>query len=154
MTEENVTPQEESVEETPPEEAVEAQSVEDPVEESPKEEPVEEPPDEEPVGEAPAGDITSDDKLWAALGYPIPLIAIIALLMEDKKERPFIRFHAIQSLAFNIVLWVVIVLLSIPTIGCVSILWLITLWPAYDSYKGNYTEIPVITNFIKKQGWV
>ncbi len=145
MTEENVTPQEEPVNETPPEEVVEAQPVEEPVEESPKEEPVE---------DAPAGDITSDDKLWAALGYPIPLIAIIALLLEDKKERPFIHFHAIQSLAFNIVLWVVIVLLSIPTIGCVSILWLITLWPAYDSYKGNYTEIPVITNFIKKQGWV
>ena len=145
MIEENLTPQEEPVEETPPEEAVEAQSVEDPEEESPKEEPVE---------DAPEGDITSDDKLWAALGYPIPLIAIIALLLEDKKERPFIHFHAIQSLAFNIVLWVVIVLLSIPTIGCVSILWLITLWPAYDAYKGNYTEIPVITNFIKKQGWV
>jgi uncharacterized membrane protein len=145
MTEENVTPQEEPVEETYPEEAVEAQPVEDPVEESPK---------EEPVGDAPAGDITSDDKLWAALGYPIPLIAIIALILEDKKERAFIRFHAIQSLAFNIVLWVLIVLLSIPTIGCVSILWLITLWPAYDSYKGNYTEIPVVTNFIKKQDWV
>ena len=145
MTEENVTPQEEPVEEIPTEETTEAQPVEDPVEESPK---------EKPVGDAPAGDITSDDKLWAALGYPIPLIAIIALLLEDKKERTFIRFHAIQSLAFNIVLWVLIVLLSIPTIGCVSILWLITLWPAYDSYKGNYTEIPVVTNFIKKQDWV
>jgi len=145
MTEENVTPQEEPVEEIPTEETTEAQPVEDPVEESPK---------EKPVGDAPAGDITSDDKLWAALGYPIPLIAIIALILEDKKERAFIRFHAIQSLAFNIVLWVLIVLLSIPTIGCVSILWLITLWPAYDSYKGNYTEIPVVTNFIKKQGWV
>jgi uncharacterized membrane protein len=108
MTEENVTPQEEPIEETSPEEAVEAQSVEDPVEESPKEEPVEEPTNEGPVGDAPAGDITSDDKLWAALGYPIAIIAIIALLMEDKKERPFIHFHAIQSLAFNIVLWVVI----------------------------------------------
>ncbi|MFC2054076.1 DUF4870 domain-containing protein [Chloroflexota bacterium] len=154
MTEENVTPQEEPVEEISPEGAVEAQSVEGPSEEAPKEEPVVEPSDEEPVYDVPEGDITSDDKLWAALGYPIPLVAIIALLLEDKKERPFIRFHAIQSLAFNIVLWVLIVLLSIPTVGCVSILWLITLWPAYDSYQGNFTEIPVVTNFIKKQGWV
>ncbi len=30
-------------------------------------------------------DITSDDKLWAALGYPIPLIAIIMLFMEDRR---------------------------------------------------------------------
>ena len=37
-----------------------------------------------------APDITSDDRLWSALGYPIPLIAIIVLLMEEKKNRPFI----------------------------------------------------------------
>jgi hypothetical protein len=30
---------------------------------------------------------------------------------------------------------------------------LVTLWPAYDSFQGNYTEIPVITNFLKGQGW-
>ena len=105
-----------------------------------------------------SADITSDDKLWAALGYPIPLIAIIVLLMEDKKNRPFIRFHAIQSLAFNVVLWVLIFILSAVTLGfgaiCAPLLWLVTLWPAYDSYQGNHTEIPVVTNFIKNQGWV
>ena len=108
---------------------------------------------EQPVN----SDITNDDKLWAALGYPIPLIPIIVLLMEDKKERPFIKFHAVQSLAFNIALWVIIFILSAVTLGfgaiCAPILWLITLWPAYDSYQGNYTELPVITNFIKNQGW-
>jgi uncharacterized membrane protein len=108
---------------------------------------------EQPVN----SDITNDDKLWAALGYPIPLIPIIVLLMEDKKERPFIKFHAVQSLAFNIALWVIIFILSAVTLGfgaiCAPVLWLITLWPAYDSYQGNYTELPVITNFIKNQGW-
>jgi len=103
-------------------------------------------------------DITSDDKLWSALGYPIPLIAIIVLLMEDKKSRPFIKFHAIQSIAFNIVLWVLIFIISAVTLGfgaiCAPLLWLATLWPAYDSYQGKYTEIPVVTNFIKNQGWV
>ena len=35
--------------------------------------------------------VTSDDKLWAALAYVLtPLIPIIILLMEDKKNRPFI----------------------------------------------------------------
>ena len=109
---------------------------------------------EQPVN----SDITSDDKLWAALGYPIPLIPIIVLLMEDKKERPFIKFHAVQSLAFNIALWVIIFVISLVTLGfgaiCAPVLWLVTLWPAYDSYQGNYTELPVVTNFIKKQGWV
>lgn len=102
-------------------------------------------------------EITNDDKLWAALGYPIPLIAIIVLLMEDKKDRPFIKFHAIQSIAFNVVLWVLILIISTVTLGigavCAPLLWLATLWPAFDSYNGKYTEIPVITDFIKKQGW-
>jgi len=102
--------------------------------------------------------VTSDDKLWSALGYPIPLIAIIVLFMQDKKNRPFIKFHAVQSIAFNIVLWVLIFILSAVTLGigaiCAPLLWLVTLWPAYESYQGKYTEIPVVTNFIKKQGWV
>jgi len=103
-------------------------------------------------------DITNDDKLWAALGYPIPLVPIIALLMEEKKNRPFIKYHAVQSLVFNIALWVVIFIFSAVTLGigaiCAPIFWLVTLWPAYDSYQGKFTELPGISNFIKNQGWV
>jgi uncharacterized membrane protein len=108
--------------------------------------------------EAPAPDVTSDDKLWAALGYPIPIIAIVMLLMEEKKKRPFIKYHAVQSLIFNVVIWVLIVIVSTVTLGfgaiCAPLLWLVTLWPAFDSFKGNYTEIPVVSNFLKNQGWV
>lgn len=104
-----------------------------------------------------SSDVTSDDKLWAALGYPIPIVAIIALLMEEKKNRPFIRFHAVQSLVFNVAIWVVAFVLAAVTLGfgaiCTPLLWLLTLWPAFDSYSGKYTEIPVITNFIKNRGW-
>jgi uncharacterized membrane protein len=103
-------------------------------------------------------EITNDDKLWAALGYPIPLIPIIVLLMEDKKDRPFLKFHAIQSIIFNVAIWIIIFIISAVTLGigaiCAPLFWLVTLWPAYDSYQGNYTEIPVVTNFIKNQGWV
>ena len=103
-------------------------------------------------------EVGSEDRLWAAIGYPIPIIALIVLLMEDKKTIPFLRFHAVQSLAFNLVLWAVIMLLVTVTLGigsvCAPFAWLISLWPAYDSYKGNYTELPVITNFIRGQGWV
>ena len=127
---------------------------EEPIEEVIKEEAFESPEIEETIDQPETNDLTSDDKIWAALGYPIPIIAIIALLMDEKKERPFIKYHAVQSLIFNIVLWVLIVLLSIPTIGCISILWLATLWPAYEAYKGKYLEIPVISNFMKNQGWV
>ncbi len=101
-------------------------------------------------------DITSDDKLWAALGYPIALIAIIVLFMEDKKNRPFIRYHAIQSIALNVILFILMILLGVTVVLaiCTPLLWFVTFWPAYDSYKGNYTELPVITNFLKNQGWV
>ena len=104
----------------------------------------------------PGAEITSDDKLWAALGYPIAIIALLVLFMEDKKSRPFIKFHAVQSLALNIVLGVVAILLSFTVIGvlCLPVFWLVTLWPAYDSYQGNFTEIPVISDFIRNQGWV
>ncbi len=103
-------------------------------------------------------EVSSEDRLWAAIGYPIPIIALIVLFMDDKKAIPFLKFHAVQSLGFNVVLWAVIMLLVTVTLGigslCAPFAWLITLWPAYDSYKGNYTEIPVLTNFIRKQGWV
>jgi uncharacterized membrane protein len=102
--------------------------------------------------------VTSDDKLWAALGYPIPLVPIIVLLMEEKKSRPFIKFHAVQALVFNVALWILIFVISAVTLGfgaiCAPLFWLVTLWPAYESYQGKYLELPVITNFIKNQGWV
>jgi uncharacterized membrane protein len=103
-------------------------------------------------------DMTDDDKLWAALGYPIPLVPIIALLMDEKKGRPFIKYHAVQSLAFNVALWIIIFIFSFVTLGigaiCAPIFWLITLWPAYEAYQGKYSELPIITNFINNQGWV
>ena len=103
-------------------------------------------------------DITSDDKLWAALGYPIVIVAIIVLLMDEKKDRPFIKFHAIQSIAANVVYFVIATILAVITLGfggiCAPFLWLVFLWWAYKAYQGEYVEIPVITNFIKNQGWV
>ncbi len=37
-------------------------------------------------------EVTSDDKLWALLAYVVtPVVPIILMLMEDKKNRPFLR---------------------------------------------------------------
>jgi uncharacterized membrane protein len=113
----------------------------------------------------PAGDITDQDKLMAALSYPIPLVALIVLLAEDLKSRPFQRFHAVQALAANVVLWVVIFLvgcilgvLSIVIGGlCGSLpilLWLVTLYWAYEAYQSKYFEIPWLTEFLKGQNWL
>jgi uncharacterized membrane protein len=95
-------------------------------------------------------EVTSDDKLWALLSYLFPIIAIIVLFMEDKKARPFIKFHAVQSLAATVVLSI----LATVTFGCGSILFLALIWWGIEAYQGKMVEIPFITNFIKGQGWV
>ena len=97
----------------------------------------------------PTNEITSDDKLWAALCYAIPvLVPIIVLLMQDKKDRPFIKYHTIQALILGILAYVLA-----PLVGCGVILWLIMLYWAYKAYQGEYIVVPVITNFVKNQGW-
>ena len=106
------------------------------------------------MGPAPEGGLTDQDKLMAALSYPIPIVALIILLVEDMKNRPFQKYHAVQSLAVNVVLWVVITITSPFTCGITLILWLVTLYWAYMAYQGQYFDIPVITDFIKGQGWV
>lgn len=98
-----------------------------------------------------ASEVTSDDKLWAALGYIFsPVIPIIMLLIEEKKVRPFIKYHSIQSIAAFIVIFV----LATITVGCGSILILVMFYWAYKAYQGEYFEIPVLTNFMKNQGWI
>jgi len=99
--------------------------------------------------------LTSDDKLWAALAYVFsPLIPIILLLMEEKKNRPFIKFHAVQALAIGIVLAILVPIIAIFTLGCGAIIWFVMFYWAYKAYQGVMFDIPVITNFIKNQGWV
>jgi uncharacterized membrane protein len=102
--------------------------------------------------------ITSDDKLWAALGYPIFIIALIMLFVEGKKDRPFIKFHAVQSLALNLVAWVVTIIISVITLGigaiCAPVVFLLLIWPAVLAYQGKYFEVPVVTKFLRDQHWV
>lgn len=97
-----------------------------------------------------SSDITSDDKLWAALCYIFPLIAIVALLMEDKKNRPYVKFSAVQSL----VAAVAVSIIATVTFGCGGILGFAFIYWAYLAYQGQDIRIPMITDFIKNQGWV
>jgi uncharacterized membrane protein len=113
-------------------------------------------------------EITSDDKLWAALGYPFFIIALIMLLIEDKKNRPFIKFHAVQALVLNVGVVIVEIILGIVSsalatvtfgigglLGCIGpLVWLLLIWPAILAYQGKYFDIPVITKFIRDQHWI
>jgi len=94
-------------------------------------------------------DLTSDDKLWSLLAYIInPIFPILILVMEDKKNRPFMKYHAIQALC----LCVIIVVLSFVCVGV--LVWFYSIYCGIKAYQGEYVTIPLITDFCKKQGWI
>jgi uncharacterized membrane protein len=96
-------------------------------------------------------DITQDDKLWALLSWLIWPVALVMLLMDDKKSRPFIKYNAVLSLAFTVVLYV----LGTITVGCLLVvggIYAIVL--AIQAFQGQWVTVPVLTDFIKKQHWV
>lgn len=100
---------------------------------------------------------SSNDKLLAALTYPIPLVGIIVLVSDSMKNNPFLRTHAIQSLALGVVLFVLSVVLSFTVIlSCIApIVWLgITIYYGYQAYQGKDVNIPVITEFCRNQKWI
>jgi uncharacterized membrane protein len=102
------------------------------------------------MNEQPNFEVTSDDKLWAALAYLFtPLMPIVLLLMEDKKNRPYIRAHNGQALVAGIAYLVI----TGVTLGCGAVLFVVFLFWAYKAYQGEFIEIPVITDFVKNQGW-
>jgi uncharacterized membrane protein len=104
---------------------------------------------EEMVG-APMGseEITQDDKLWALLSYIFcPLIGIIVLLLEDKKNRPFLKYNAVVS----IILGVLGVLLSWACIGI--LVWFYAIYLGIKSYQGEWVEVPLVSDFVRNQGW-
>jgi uncharacterized membrane protein len=93
-------------------------------------------------------EITQDDKLWGALSW-FWIIGIIMLLMEDKKNRPFIKYNAVLGLS----LAVVSAVLSITVcLGIAGIIYAIVC--AFQAYQGTWVQIPFLSDFIKKQGWV
>jgi uncharacterized membrane protein len=124
-----------------------------------------------------AGDASSEDRLFALLSYLIGIIVPIIVLVTDRKNRPFNRLHAINSLGLSIVwiVWVVIYCVLSLCIGfvlqnslggilgtllsCVfglSVLGYLALIIYYMimAYQGNYFDIPVITNFARQQRWI
>ena len=101
---------------------------------------------EELMSQEPMSDITSDDKLWAALAYALsPIVPIIILLMPDKKDRPFIKAHNAQALVLGIIT-------VVTSAFCIGILvWFYQLYCAYQAYQGLLIEVPLISKLVKGQ---
>ncbi|MEM4272424.1 MAG: DUF4870 domain-containing protein [Candidatus Bilamarchaeaceae archaeon] len=113
---------------------------------------------------------SSDDNLIAALCYIIGLVALFVLL-TDKKENKFLKFHALQT----IFLWVgwfvfficwgilsfVLAILTAPLGGIGGLAWfcipfiglavlLVVLLAAWKAFQGEEYEIPVLGKFARK----
>lgn len=117
----------------------------------------------------PSAEITENDRLMALLAYIIGLIVpLIILFSEERKTRPFQKYHAINSLG----IWAASIAYWIPLLLCDFFLWII-FWPlgcfffflgflpwilfiyyGIQAYRGKYFEIPVVTQFLKGQGWL
>ena len=94
---------------------------------------------------------TDDDKLWAMLAYIFsPLVPIILLLMDDKKERPFIKEHNMQALVWGVLSFLVSLvtswMLCIPPL----IMWFVAIYWGWQAYQGKSVTIPVITDMVNK----
>lgn len=101
---------------------------------------------------------TSDDRLWTLLGYIFtPIIPIIVLLLEDKKNRPFIKAHNMQALILGAVIIVLSIIISIVSIGLLScftpLLWIYPIILGIKANRGEVFDVPVVTNFVRQQGW-
>lgn len=103
---------------------------------------------------------TSNDNLMALLSYLFaPVVGIIVLLIDSMKNNPVLRSHAIQSIALAVVLFVVSFLLTVVTGGlasCVAPLLVIgaQIYYGIQAYQGKPINIPFVTDFCKKQGWI
>ena len=81
---------------------------------------------------------------------------LIFLLIE--KESKFVRFHAIQSIAIYVVLFVIyLIFWFIPFIGWIInifvgiamfVLWIVLM---YKAYQGEKFKLPIVGNFAEKQ---
>jgi len=103
---------------------------------------------EEAVGGTVVMESTQDDRLWALLSYIFaPVVGIIMLLIEDKKDRPFIKYNAWVS----IVLGVIAIVLSFLCVGV--LVWFYGIYVGIKAYQGEVVEVPWVSGFVRSQGW-
>ena len=103
------------------------------------------------------------NRLLAALSYPIWIIALVIILTDMKKDA-FMRHHGWTALFWGIawfILWVGLMILgNIPFLGW--ILFIVTgplLWIAWlilsivfalQAYNGKEVSIPIVSDYAKK----
>lgn len=132
------------------------------------------PPPRTPVAASTATSSVDNDRIMAALAWftmvilQLPLLSVIMLLADPNKNQSFQRYHAVTSIVFwaaaiiyEILAAILYTVAGIVTLGC----GLVCLWPiffvphaialyyTYEAYMGREPVIPVITDFVRQQGW-
>jgi len=108
------------------------------------------------------------DNTIGALAYFTPLLAVFFLAIRHYNKRPYVRFHAWQSLVFNIyviffgyVLFFVLrsaaflgprVLLGLMCLVGVLV-FLVWLWCVIGAWNGKRVKLPVIGDWADQQAY-
>ncbi|NLG71113.1 MAG: DUF4870 domain-containing protein [Chloroflexi bacterium] len=98
---------------------------------------------------------TQDERLWAALAWlPVtpfwPILALYSLFADSKKQSLYIRYHAMHSITAGVVL----IPVSILTVGLGSLLYLVFFFWAVQAYQGKKVRVPFISRLLQDSGFV
>jgi uncharacterized membrane protein len=122
-----------------------------------------------PPPPAPAAGAGMDDNVAGALCYLVGFITgILFLLLEPYNKRPFVRYHAFQSIFFCVGWIALSIALSITfvVVGAVAHLWfiflpirllfgflgfLLWLFCMYKAYNREWYELPIVGPLAAKQ---
>lgn len=94
------------------------------------------------------------ENILGLLCYLLGILAIIFWLTE--KRNKFIRFHAIQSVLFNLTyFFIVFIVALIDPYAMLSLVWFLIfiLWVVlmYKAYKGEKYKLPVIGDYAESK---
>lgn len=103
------------------------------------------------AGGIPAVGANDDEKMKGAIAYIIPLLTgiIVLLIGGDSK---FLKFHALQSILFGIIIWIIAFVLGwfFCIGGIICIVGVLYAWyGAYMIYTGKPFAIPIVADFVK-----
>jgi hypothetical protein len=129
------------------------------------------PPPAPPPAPPAGGQFTleSNDRILAAAGYVVWLVALVVVLMDETKRKPLLKDHAVQALGFAVASMVygffatfAFICGAIISFGILAfVLWVLFFVPlaigiyfGYLAYtQDGLTEIPWLTRFMTQQGW-
>jgi uncharacterized membrane protein len=98
-----------------------------------------------------------DENIEALLSYVLGWVSGVILLALER-DNPFVRFHAAQSLAVFLPLFVMIIIIgALPFVGW-ALSWMISIFTLllwlflmFKAFKGEKYKLPIVGDFAEKQ---